>query len=509
MSEHHCVFSIFGATGDLTNRKLLPAFYHLEREGYLKESFRIVAIARKDKSDEEYRNEASNSIRKFSRRKVNEDIIKKLVSRIRYLALDIANTADYANLKRLIENVSGQSCGKCERIFYLAIPSYLFAIVVNNLKRTNLAEKARAGKPYNRVMFEKPFGNDFESAEKLNNAITKVFAESQIYRIDHYMAKELVQNLVVLRFANSIFEPLWNKEYIDHVQITVAESLGVEGRGEYYDNAGAIRDVMQNHMMQLLTLVGMEAPKSLNAEDLRSEKVKVLKAISKFTKGKAKKIAIIGQYSEGEIDGRKVAAYKKENEVRKDSGTETYVALKLELGNALWKGVPFYLRTGKRLKERATEIVIVYKNPPSELFKASGPEKNMLVVRVQPYEGVTLQFNAKVPGNKVIIDNVDMDFCHECKFGPNSPEAYERLLYDVILGDQTLFTGWEEVANSWQIFDVLNDAFKNSKPIQYEAGTWGPAKADKLIEKDGRKWVEPKRPSYAELVDKQNIMGVE
>ncbi len=504
MSERHCIFSIFGATGDLANRKLLPAFYHLEREGYLKENFRIIAIARKNKTDEECREGASNSIRRFSKRKVSEEILKKLVSRIHYLTLDISNPADYAKLKDSIETISGQGCGKCERIFYLAIPSSLISTVVNNLKKTKLAEKERAGRTYNRVMFEKPFGNDFKSAEELNSAITKVFGENQIYRIDHYMAKELVQNLVVLRFANSIFEPLWNKEYIDHVQITVAESIGVEGRGEYYDNAGAIRDVMQNHMMQLLTLVGMEAPKSLNAEDLRNEKVKILNAISKFTKSRAKKIAVIGQYSEGGIDGRKAVAYRNENEVRTDSRTETYAALKLELGNALWKGVPFYLRTGKRLKERATEIVIVYKNPPSELFKDSNPEKNMLVVRVQPYEGVTLQFNAKVPGSKVIIDNVDMDFCHECKFGPNSPEAYERLLYDVMLGDQTLFTGWEEVASSWKIFDVLNDAFNDSKPIKYKAGTWGPSKADKLIEKDGRKWVEPKRPSYAELVDKQN-----
>ncbi len=506
MSGHHCVFSIFGATGDLTSRKLLPAFYHLEREGHLRESFRIVAIARKDKTDEGYREEASDSIRRFSKRKVSEEILKKLVSRIHYLALDISNPADYAKLKDAIETISGQGCSKCERIFYLAIPSSLISAVVDNLKKAKLAEKEGAGRPYNRVMFEKPFGHDFKTAERLNNAITKVFGESQIYRIDHYMAKELVQNLVVLRFANSIFEPLWNKEYIDHVQITVAESIGVEGRGEYYDNAGAIRDVMQNHMMQLLTLVAMEAPRSLNAEDLRNEKVKVLKAISKFTRGMAKKIAVIGQYSEGGIGAKKVAAYKNENEVKRGSVTETYVALKLEISNTLWKGVPFYLRTGKRLKERATEIVIVYKNPPSELFKASCPEKNMLVVRVQPYEGITLQFNAKVPGNKVIIDNVEMDFCHECKFGPNSPEAYERLLYDVMLGDQTLFTGWEEVANSWKIFDVLNGTFDNSKPIKYEAGTWGPAKADKLIERDGRKWVEPKRPSYAEMVDKQNIM---
>jgi glucose-6-phosphate 1-dehydrogenase len=310
-----------------------------------------------------------------------------------------------------------------------------------------------------------------------------------------------------LRFANSIFEPLWNKEYIDHVQITVAESLGVEGRGEYYDNSGAIRDVMQNHMMQLLTLVAMEAPKSLDADDLRNEKMKVLKSVARFDRKTAGKIAVLGQYSDGEVNGRKVAAYADENEVGKGSKTETYVALKLEINNYMWKGVPFYLRTGKRLKERTTEIVIFYKNAPSRIFEKLEIQSNMMVIRVQPYEGITLQFNAKVPGNKVIIDNVNMDFCHECKFGPNSPEAYERLLYDVMIGDQTLFTSWQEVESSWGIFDVLIEAFNKSKPIKYEAGTWGPKQADELVEKDGRHWVEPTKPAYAEQLEKLYQQG--
>ena len=261
--------------------------------------------------------------------------------------------------------------------------------------------------------------------------------------------------MIVLRFANSIFEPLWNKEYIDHVQITVAETLGVESRGEYYDKAGAIRDVMQNHMVQLLTLVAMEAPKSLNADDLRNEKVKVLKSISKFTKSKARKIAVTGQYVHGEVNGKKAVGYINEDEVGKNSKTETFVALKLDVSNNMWKGVPFYLRTGKRLKDRATEIAIVYKDVPLKLFQASQQQKNMMIIRVEPYEGITIHFNAKVPGNKVIIDDVNMDFCHECKFGPNSPEAYERLLHDAMLGDQTLFTSWQEVGQAWQIFDIV------------------------------------------------------
>ena len=507
MEEHSCIFTIFGATGDLTNRKLLPALYYLEQEKFLKEGFRVVAVARKEKSNAEYRDEASDSVRKFSKRKVKEDILKKLASRLNYYQLDFSDSDGYVGLKKLIEKISGEKCRNCERIFYLAVPYSFFGVIISSLRKLRLAEKEQNGKPYNRVMFEKPFGHDLKSARELNKAITKVFDEKQVYRIDHYMAKELVQNLIVLRFANSIFEPLWNRECIDHVQITVAESLGIEGRGEYYDDAGAIRDVMQNHMMQLLTLVAMEAPKSLDADDLRNEKMKVLKSIAGFNRNTARKIAVLGQYSHGEVNGREAAAYSSEHEVNKGSKTETYAALRLGINNERWKGVPFYLRTGKRLKERATEIVIFYKNAQSGLFEKFGLQSNMMVIRVQPYEGITLQFNAKVPGNKVTIDSVNMDFCHECKFGPNSPEAYERLLYDVMIGDQILFTSWQEVESSWSIFDVLIGAFNKSKPVKYEAGIWGPKEADKLIEKDNRKWVEPTKPAYAEQLDKLYQQG--
>ena len=493
---------IFGATGDLAKRKLLPALYFLERERQLKDNFRVICIARKKKTPVQYRNEAAESIKKFSRIKVNDDVLGKLLSRISYLQLEFSNYGDYINLKKAIEGISGENCGNCERIFYLAVPPSFFGIITDNLKKFGLAEKKSGSDKYSRVMFEKPFGNDLKSAKELNSQIKKVFDEKQIYRIDHYMAKELVQNLLVLRFANSIFEPLWNKDYIDHIQITVAEILGVESRGDYYDKFGALRDVMQNHMMQLLSLVAMAAPKTLDADEVKNEKVKFLKSISPINKKNLKKIAVIGQYSAGIAEGKNVPSYSNEPEIKKNSRTETYAALKLEIKNKMWKGVPFYLRTGKRLKERSTEIVIVYKNVPFGLFSKSNPEKNMMVIRVQPYEGITLQFNAKVPGNKVIIDNVEMDFCHECKFGPNSPEAYERLLYDVMIGDQTLFTRWDEVESAWKIVDDLIKNFKNEKPSKYESGTWGPREAEKLIQKDGRKWVEPKKPSYAELLDK-------
>ncbi len=501
MNNTNYIFSIFGATGDLTHRKLLPALYYLERENYLKENFSIICISRKQKTNEDYRKEVLDSIKKYSRIKIIDETANKLVSRIHYHVMEFSNENDYTLLKQLMERISGLEYRQCERIFYLAShPSY-FSTIVNNLKKARLTNK-EVHKAYNRVMFEKPFGYDLTSARALNKSISKVFTERQIYRIDHYMAKELVQNLIVLRFANSIFEPLWNTEYIKHVQITVAESIGVEGRGDYYDNAGAIRDVMQNHMMQLLTLVAMEPPKSLNADDLRNAKIKVLKSI-KFSKNNIHNIAVTGQYSEGEINGKKVLSYTNEPEVRNDSTTETYAALKLEVNNIMWKGVPFYLRTGKRLKERATEIVIVYKKAPFDVFQNFHLANNMLIIRVQPYEGITLRFNAKVPGNKVTIEDVNMEFCHECKFGPNSPEAYERLLYDVMIGDQTLFTSWKEVEYAWRIFDDLVEFFKNKNPFKYRVGSWGPIKADKLIESDGFKWVEPTRPAYADLLERQ------
>ena len=500
MKEGNCIFTIFGATGDLANRKLLPAFYFLEQERQLKENFRIICIARKEKTDEQYREEAAGSIKKFSRIKVQDEILKKILSRISYHRIDFAALDGYSSLKSRMENVSGEKCAHCERIFYLAVPSGLIGTIIDNLKSVGLAERQNDGRPYSRIMFEKPFGSDLKSAKELNKNIMKVFDEKQVYRIDHYMAKELVQNLLVLRFANSIFEPLWNKEYIDHIQVTVAETLGIENRGDYYDKAGALRDVIQNHMMQLVSLVGMGAPKTMNADDVKNEKVKVLKSIPKL-KDLSKNI-VIGQYTGGVVEDKKVISYSDEPEVDKNSGTETYVALKVEIGNKMWKGVPFYLRTGKRLKDKSTEIAIVYRDVPFGLFSKSNSEKNMMIIRVQPYEGITLQFNAKVPGNKVIIDNVEMDFCHECKFGPNSPEAYERLLYDVMIGDQTLFTRWDEVENAWKLIDAILDSIKNLKLNAYTAGSWGPKEADELISKDGRKWVEPKKPSYAYQLEK-------
>jgi glucose-6-phosphate 1-dehydrogenase len=432
---------------------------------------------------------------------VQDQLLDKLIERIHYQRLEFNEKSDYLGLKKSIESLSGAKCGSIDRVYYLAVPSSFFGVIAQNLKHFGLADK-HSDKNYSRVMFEKPFGHDLKSAKELNAEITEVFDEKQIYRIDHYMAKELVQNMMVLRFANSIFEPLWNRKYIDHIQITVAETLGVEGRGDYYDKFGALRDVIQNHVMQLLTLVAMEEPNHMDIDGIRNEKVRLLKSV-KMGKDPSK-TAVKGQYCEGQMEGRKVSAYAMEPEVKRNSLTDTYFAMKIEVANNMWKGVPFYLRTGKRLKERATEIVIVYKDVPFELFRKNPLDKNMMIIRVQPYEGITLQFNAKVPGNKILIDNVTMDFCHECKFGPNTPEAYERLLYDVMAGDQTLFTRWDEAEWQWRVVEPILKSGKKLKLSKYSPGTWGPEDADKLIEKDGRKWVAPKKPAYAEQLEMMN-----
>ncbi len=493
------LFTIFGATGDLTQRKLLPALYFLESERILADDFKILCVARKAKNNEEFRKESAASIRKFSRIKVKEDLLEKILSRISYFRLDFEEKQEYGDFRKHIEAITGQHCSATERIFYLAIPSGLFQVVVENMQAAKLATEKR-GKT--RVVFEKPFGEDLKSATRLNKIVTSLFDEEQIYRIDHYLAKELVQNLIVMRFGNSIFEPLWNKKYIDHVQITVAETLGVERRSGYFDKAGSLRDVVQNHILQLLCLVGMGAPKSLGGDDVRDAKVKVLRSIAKAPS--IQDHSVKGQYVKGEMDGKSVLSYRDEEGIPFDSTTDTYFAMKLHLKNTSWRNVPFYVRTGKRLREKGTEIVIVYKEQASKLFKERGHtlENNTLVIRVQPEEGIIFNFNSKVPGNKVMIEPVAMEFCHECTFGPNSPEAYERLLHDVMQGDQTLFTRWDEVHHSWKLIDRIAKAWEGVAPTPYEAGSWGPKEADKLIEKDGRKWIAPKKPAYAALLGK-------
>ena len=494
-----CVIIIFGATGDLTNRKLLPALYKLELDNLLHKDTKIVAFARKPKSNEQFRKEALASTKKFSKLRVNHDIGKKLASKVFYHQSEFQDAEGYNKLRNLIKKRCTKNA-ECNKIFYLATPPGFFGAIIDNLKISGLNESSG----WSRVVFEKPFGHDLGSAKNLNETIKKDFNENQIYRIDHYLGKELVQNLLVLRFANSIFDPLWNKKYIDHVQITVAEEFGVETRGNYYDKAGALRDMVQNHMMQLVALTAMEPCVKLDADDIREEKVKVLRSIRPFASKDVDEISVRGQYVSGTVKNKKVKAYKDEENVAKNSDTETFVALKLNIDNWRWANVPFYLRTGKMLKERVAEINIVFKHNPEVLFSsnASGIEPNMLIIRIQPEEGISLQFAAKVPGRKMAIDNVRMDFCHECRFGPNTPDAYERLLYDAIAGDQTLFTSWDMVEHSWELADKISKGWKLGKISYYKPGTWGPKEADKLIEKDGRKWYEPQKPYYSELLEK-------
>ena len=498
-----CIIILFGATGDLTNRKLLPALYELESENLLHKESKIVAFARRPKNDNLFKNDVFNSIKKFSKfKKIDESIWSRLKNKIHYNMSEFYNLNDYKKLKSLIKKLCSKSSEKCNKLFYLAVPPEHFETIINNIKKSGLAA---GNSSFNRIVFEKPFGHDLKSAKKLNKTIKKAFKENQIYRIDHYLGKELVQNLLVLRFANSIFDPIWNKKYIDNVQITVAEDLGVETRGNYYDKAGALRDILQNHMMQLLALTAMEPPVSLDADDIREEKVKVLRSIHPFSIKDVKDIAVRGQYSSGTINSKKIKAYKNEENVNKNSRTETFVALKLKIDNWRWANVPFYMRTGKRLNKRVAKITLVFKQNPCILFYKHSKETapNMLIIRIQPEEGISLQFSAKVPGRKMIIDSVRMDFCHECKFGPNTPKAYERLIHSAIAGDQTLFTRWDEVEHSWEIVDKIAEAWKKSKKIpQYKPGTWGPKESDELIKKDGRKWAKPLTPMYSALLDK-------
>ena len=497
-----CVIIIFGATGDLTNRKLLPALYKLEFENLLHKDSKIIAFARKPKDNKQFRKEALKSIKNFSKFKVDNKIWKKLSNKIFYHQSEFQDIKGFNRLKALIKKICSKTAS-CNKVFYLSAPPSFFEVIIDNLKKSGLATSSG----WSRIVFEKPFGHDLKSAKKLNESIKKAFKEKQIYRIDHYVGKELVQNMLVLRFANSIFDPIWNKKYIDHVQITVAENLGVETRGNYYDKAGALRDIIQNHMMQLVALTAMEPPVSLDANDVREEKVKVLRSIRKFTLKEVSKIAVHGQYGSGIVKNKKVKAYRDEEKVDIKSNTETFAALKLNIDNWRWANVPFYLRTGKRLKERVAEINIVFKQNPSILFNehVKNIEPNMLIVRIQPEEGISLQFSAKVPGKKMIIDNVRMDFCHECKFGPNTPDAYERLLYDIIVGDQTLFTSWEMVEHSWEIVDKISKAWKKEKVVSYRAGSWGPKESDHLIEKDNRKWYKPQKTIYSSLLQNNPI----
>jgi len=483
---------IFGATGDLTHRKLLPALYNLAHEGQLPSSFVIVGFARRPKSNDDFRAELLQGAQEFSRfSPINPAVWDALARGIYYHQSEFGDGAGFDKLGQLLQQIDRDHGTAGNRLFYLATSPADFSQIIVQLGAHRLVQKGGS----QRIIVEKPFGRSLETADELNRVLEGVFAEKQIFRIDHYLGKETVQNILALRFANEIFEPLWNQKYVDHVQITVAESIGVEGRGGYYDTSGALRDMVQNHMMQLLSLVAMEPPIALGGEGVRDEKVKVLRSIRPIAPADVPHCALRAQYGRGSIAGKQVAAYREEPKVAPDSRTETFVALKLFLDSWRWAGAPFYLRTGKHLPKQVAEIAIQFKAPPSVLFAAEqcAPlQPNVLVLRIQPDEGIAIRMNAKVPGTTVNIQPVKMDFRYGGSFGARSPDAYERLLHDAIVGDSTLFTRRDEVEASWKIIDAVYEGWQTAlPPVSYESGSWGPPEADQFIEADARQWRRP------------------
>jgi len=487
-----CMLVIFGAAGDLTKRLLVPALYNLRHSKLLPDEFSIVGIARAGKDDEAFRHDFDESMHKFSSGSENGADWKWLRERMSYLKGDLEDAETYQTLRKRLAKSSGAAGQSRNVLFYLATPPSVFAPVIGQLGKAELLREQDGS--WRRVIIEKPFGTDLRSAHELNRQIRSVMSENQIYRIDHYLGKETVQNIMVFRFGNGIFEPLWNRNHIDHVQITVAETVGVETRGRFYDATGALRDMVPNHLFQLLELVAMEPPTCFAADAVRTEKGKVLEAVHPFGKADALRNVVRGQYGSGAVSGKAVTAYRESPDVAPDSTTETYVALKVVMDNWRWAGVPFYLRTGKALAIRRSEIVIRFKQAPFALFRDTPVERltpNDLVLHIQPEEGVTLSFGAKKPGPKVVMGGVEMRFDYKDYFEVAPSTGYETLIYDCMIGDTTLFKRAEEIEAGWRIVQPLLDAWsggRNEPPSTYAAGSEGPAEADDLMARDGRQW---------------------
>ncbi len=486
-----CVVVIFGATGDLTRRKLLPALYRLAQQHLIPAEFAILGVARQQMSDQEYRAKMREALAEFGDEDtVDEAAWNSFAEGIFYVAGEFKDAETYIKKKSRLKAIDEQRKTHGNRIFYLATAPEFFGLIANQLAQANLARPE--GRAWTRIIVEKPFGHDLESARALNTQLASVFEEHQIYRIDHYLGKETVQNLLVFRFANSIFEPLWNYQYIDQVQITNAEAIGVEGRGAYYERAGALRDMMQNHVFQLVSLIAMDPPVSLKSDDVRDEKVRALKTVRPIPADRVDEYAVRGQYGPGQVLGQTVVGYREEVGVDPNSSTETFASLKFKFDNWRWANVPFFLRSGKRLQKRVTEIAINFREVPHRLFTDTDTplEPNVLVIRIQPNEGITLRFGAKLPGQAMRIRWVNMDFRYGSSFGVKPPEAYERLLLDCMLGDSTLYARRDMVERGWEIVTPILEAWK--KPAldfpNYEAGSWGPPAAFELIERAGRQW---------------------
>ncbi len=488
-----CILVIFGASGDLTGKKLIPALYNLMHDGLLPSNFICVGFARKQKTDAEFRLEMREQIKKHSRSKGEEKELEVFTDKLFYYSANFDDDSGYEKLHSTLADLDKKHGTMGNRIFYLSVQPSYFSTITEKLKQHHLIYDEIDTERFSRVIIEKPFGQDLESAKKLQALMANNLSENQIYRIDHYLGKETVQNLLVFRFSNAIFEGLWNNRYVDNIQITVAESIGIETRGTFYESAGLVRDIIQNHLMQVLSLVTMEPPTSLSPNSIRDEKVKVLSAIRHYQGAEIDKYTVRGQYKQGFVDGERVCGYREEKDVDPNSNIETFSAMQLSIDNWRWAGVPIYIRAGKRLPKRSTEVCVMFKSPPGILFnkgeKSNAP--NCFIFRIQPNEGISVRCNSKVPGTSNLIQPVTMDFQYENFFGRGVPEAYERLIHDCILGDNTLFARVDESLHSWEFITPILNRWKQT-PLtpdeMYAAGTWGPIDSELLLKGASRAW---------------------
>jgi len=488
--ELSSIFVIFGGTGDLTKRKLIPAIFSLMYEKKLTENFTIVSIGRREKTNEQYRTEMYEYAKRFSRFSINDKLWNKFSKSIFYKNFDFTTENEgYKELDSFLETMDAKYATGGKRLYYLAVAPEFFEGIIRNLKKNDMVNKVTG---WQRIMIEKPFGSSLKTARILNDNISKLIPEENIFRVDHYLGKEMIQNILAIRFGNSLFEPLWNSNYIDNIQITSKELIGVENRGTYYENCGILKDMLQNHILQMLTMIAMEPPVDFEPESIRDEKVKVLRSLRPFSAESVKEDIVQGQYGEGTVGGIKAVGYRQEDRVSKDSNTDTFIALKTYIDNFRFGGVPIYIRAGKRMDTKSTEIVIQFKklagiNYYKEFNKIG---YNLLVLKIQPQEGFFFQINAKKPGNEFKMEKVELDYCQSCKYVNDSPEAYERLILEAIRNNSSLFTRWDELEYSWKFIESIEEQFVSniSNYPNYDAGTSGPQGAINLIEKDGRQW---------------------